>query len=79
MSQKFPTATSDEIIRVLKIIGFRFKRQSGSSHAIYYRDIDKKRTCVPIHKTKELKRKTLKAILLDAGLTVEEFIDLLKR
>lgn len=79
MSPKFPAVSSDEIIRVLKIIGFRFKRQSGSSHAIYYRDIDKKRTCVPVHKAKELKRKTLKAILLDAGLTVEEFIDLLKR
>jgi predicted RNA binding protein YcfA (HicA-like mRNA interferase family) len=54
MSPKFPAVTSDEVIEVLQKIGFRFKRQSGSSHAIYYRDSDKKRTVVPIHKGKIL-------------------------
>ena len=78
MSPKFPSVTSDEVIKVLTKIGFRFKRQSGSSHAIYYRDADKKRTNVPIHKGKILKRKTFKSILSDIGLTIEEFNEIIK-
>jgi predicted RNA binding protein YcfA (HicA-like mRNA interferase family) len=79
MSSKFPAVTSDEVINVLQKIGFRFKRQSGSSHAIYYRDSDKRRTNVPVHKGKILKRKTFKSILSDSGLTVEEFNELRKK
>jgi len=78
MSPKFPSVTSDEVIKVLTKIGFRFKRQSGSSHAIYYRDADKKRTNVPIHKGKILKRKTFKSILSDIGLTITEFNEIIK-
>lgn len=78
MSPKFPSVTSDEVIKVLTKIGFRFKRQSGSSHAIYYRDADKKRTNVPIHKGKILKRKTFKSILSDIGLTIAEFNEIIK-
>jgi predicted RNA binding protein YcfA (HicA-like mRNA interferase family) len=78
MSPKFPAVTSDEVIKVLQKIGFRFKRQSGSSHAVYYREADKRRTNVPIHKGKILKRKTFKSILSDIGLTVEEFNELKK-
>jgi len=73
MSPKFPALTSDEVIKVLKKTGFRFKRQSGSSHAIYYRDFDKRRTNVPVHSGKIIKRKTFKSILSSAGLTIEEF------
>lgn len=79
MSPKFPAVTSDEVIRVLKKIGFRFKRQSSSSHAIYYRESDRKRTNVPVHSGKILKRKTFKSILSDAGLTTEEFHKLRKK
>ncbi len=53
MSRKFPAVTSDEVIKVLRKAGFRFKRQSGSSHAIYYRDADKRRTNVPVHSGKQ--------------------------
>jgi predicted RNA binding protein YcfA (HicA-like mRNA interferase family) len=73
MTPKFPAVTSDEVIKVLQKIGYRFKRQSGSSHAMYYRDADKKRTVVPIHKGKILKRRTFKSILSDISLSVEEF------
>ena len=76
MSPKFPAATSDEILTVLKKIGFKFKRQSGSSHAIYYRERDSRRTVVPIHAGKIVKCKTFKSILADSGLTIEEFIEL---
>lgn len=79
MSPKFPAVTSDEVVSVLTKIGFRFKRQSGTSHAIYFRDRDGKRTTVPIHSAKIIKRKTLKSILADVGLTTAEFIELRKK
>lgn len=78
MSYRFPAVTSKEIVRVLTKIGFRFLRQSGSSHAIYKRDSDKKRTSVPIHSGAIVKRKTLKSILQSTGLTVDEFEKLSK-
>ena len=77
MSIRFPVVTSKEIIKVLEMIGFVFVRQSGSSHAIYKRPADNRRTVIPMHAATTLKRRTLKAILTDAGLSVEEFRKLL--
>ncbi len=79
MSPRFPAVTSDQVVLVLAKVGFRFKRQAGTSHAIYFRDHDRKRTTVPIHPGKIIKRKTLKSILADAGLTTSEFIELRKK
>ncbi len=73
MSPRFPAVTSDEVITILHKLGFRLKRQSGSSHAIYFRDRDRRRTNVPIHSGKIIKRKTFKSILSDIGLTIDEF------
>lgn len=76
MSNRFPAVTAKQVVKVLRKIDFELKRQSGS-HAIYQRPRDKRRTVVPIHSTKALKRKTLKAILDDARLTMDEFTKLL--
>jgi predicted RNA binding protein YcfA (HicA-like mRNA interferase family) len=48
-------------------------RQKGS-HALFYRDADKRRVVVPMHGTKDLKPGTLRDIIHDLGLTVDEFI-----
>lgn len=77
MSPHFPAVTSKQIIRVLEKIDFVFVRQTGSSHAIYKRLLDNKRTVVPIHSGVALKRRTLKAILEDAGLNIESLRELL--
>lgn len=79
MTPHFPAVTSDEIIRVLKKIGFEFNRQSGTSHAIYKRTSDRKRVNVPVHSGKTLKRRTLKSILDGAGLTISEFEELRRK
>ncbi|MBI5888864.1 MAG: type II toxin-antitoxin system HicA family toxin [Deltaproteobacteria bacterium] len=79
MSKKFPAVAAGELIKVLNKIGFVLKRQSGTSHAIYYRAHDGKRTTVPVHSKTVIKRKTLKSILADAGLTIDEFIELKKK
>ncbi|MBI5299195.1 MAG: type II toxin-antitoxin system HicA family toxin [Deltaproteobacteria bacterium] len=77
MSTRFPVVTSKEIVRVLEKMGFVFVRQTGSSHAIYKHPSKNKRTVVPIHSGVSLKRRTLKAILRDAELDIEDLRKLL--
>jgi len=75
VTPKLPTATAKNLVRVAERLGFLFRRQSGS-HAIYVRERDQARVVIPIHKG-ELKRKTLRAIIQDLKITVEEFISML--
>lgn len=77
MTSIFPAVNAKQIIKVLETVGFVFVRQSGSSHAIYKRTVDHRRTVVPIHGKTILKRKTLKSILKDADLTLEQLKELL--
>lgn len=76
MSPKLPVITSREVIQVAKKIGFILDRQSGS-HAIFIHSEKKLRIVVPIHKGKDIKPKTLKGIIDDMELSVDEFIELL--
>jgi len=71
---KLPKISGDECIKALNKIGFYFKRQKGS-HIILRRDEPFTQLVVPNHN--ELDRGTLRAIIREAGLTVEEFIKLL--
>lgn len=75
MTPKQPAATARDLVRVAERLGFIFRRQSGS-HAIYVRPSDQARVVVPMHKG-ELKRKTLRAIIQDLKISVEEFTKLL--
>lgn len=75
MTPKLPAASAKELVRVAERLGFVFRRQSGS-HAIYVRASDQARVVIPIHKG-ELKRKTLRGIIQDLKISVEEFANLL--
>jgi len=77
MTSVFPDVNSKQIVKVVEQLGFEFIRQSGSSHAIYRRTSDNKRTTIPIHGRKSLKRKTIKSICKDIGITLEKMKDLL--
>lgn len=63
------------MIAVLEKLGFSFARQAGS-HAIYKNTIGL-RTTIPIHGGKILHPKTVKTILRDTNISVDEFINLL--
>ncbi len=76
MSSQLPRVTAAQAIRVLEKLGFELARQSGS-HKIY-KNAAGKRATVPFHAGKILHPKVLKSILADAGLTTEDFIQLLK-
>jgi predicted RNA binding protein YcfA (HicA-like mRNA interferase family) len=71
---KLPVISGQECVNVLSKIGFEVVRQRGS-HMILRRDEPFGRVSVPNHK--EIPRGTLRTIIRDAGLTVEEFVGLL--
>jgi len=77
MSTRFPDVNSKQIVKVVEKLGFRFIRQSGTSHAIYFRETDRRRTTIPIHGKKSIKRKTIKSICRDIEITLNELRDLL--
>jgi len=74
VTPKLPTATAKDLVRVAERLGFVFRRQRGS-HAIYVRQSDQARVVIPMHRG-ELKRKTLRAIIHDLKISVEEFENL---
>jgi predicted RNA binding protein YcfA (HicA-like mRNA interferase family) len=75
VTTRLPRVTAVEVIRVLEKRGFTLSRQSGS-HKIYV-DEAGIRVTVPFHAGKILHPKLLRSILNDAGLAVEEFVQLL--
>jgi predicted RNA binding protein YcfA (HicA-like mRNA interferase family) len=75
---KLPVVKASECIRALQRAGFVIDRQKGS-HVTLIRDeenVPYARTTVPNH-NKPLKPGTLRQIIKDAGLTVDDFVDLL--
>jgi predicted RNA binding protein YcfA (HicA-like mRNA interferase family) len=74
---KLPTDMSGRDVRAaLERAGFTFRRQAGS-HMVLGRDAPHARVVVPDHR--QIRAGTLRHIVADAGLTVEQFLELLGR
>ncbi len=71
---KLPVISGHKCVKVLEKKGFRSKRQIGS-HIVLRRDDPFAQLVVPDHK--ELDRGTLRAIIRQAGMSVDEFLELL--
>ena len=69
-----PQISGRDYVKVLSKVGFYLKRQQGS-HLILRRDEPFTQLVVPDHKI--LDRGTLRAIIRQAGLNVDEFLGLL--
>ena len=72
---KLPVISGRKCVRALERAGFYLKRQTGS-HLVLRRDEPFAQVVVPDHKV--LDRGTLRAIVRQAGLSVDEFVSLLK-
>ena len=71
---KLPRVSGQECVKALGKAGFYFKRQHGS-HIILRRDDPFAQLVVPDHN--EIDRGTLRAIIRQAGLSVDELVKLL--
>lgn len=78
MGERQPRVTVDEIIRVLKSLGFEKVDQSGS-HQKWKHPLTGKQTIVAYHSGEIIRPKTFKKILEGAGLTVNDFITIRKK
>ena len=71
---KLPIISGRKCIKALNKLGFYFKRQEGS-HIILRKDEPFTQVVIPYHKV--LDRGTLRAIIRQVGLSIDEFLRLL--
>jgi predicted RNA binding protein YcfA (HicA-like mRNA interferase family) len=77
MSRRLPALKPREVIRALEKAGFVVVRIKGSHHFMVHGDDRTRMTNVPAHASQDMPRGTLRDIIKQAGLTVDEFLDLL--
>ena len=77
MNSGLPTVSGRRVIRALQRAGFVVDRIAGSHHLLVHHGNPSRLVTVPVHGTHDLKPGTLRSIIRQAGLTVEEFRDLL--
>ncbi|HRK95262.1 MAG TPA: type II toxin-antitoxin system HicA family toxin [Rhodospirillales bacterium] len=71
-----PVVRPEAVIRALERAGFIVERVKGSHHALKHPDKPHLHVTVPFHK-RDMPRGTLRAIIKQAGLTTDEFVELL--
>jgi predicted RNA binding protein YcfA (HicA-like mRNA interferase family) len=77
MSPRLPALKATEVIRALERGGFTVVRSAGSHHRLVHDDDPSRATTVPVHKGRDLPRPFIRAILKQAKLTPEQFLELL--
>jgi predicted RNA binding protein YcfA (HicA-like mRNA interferase family) len=75
MTQRLPALRPQQVVRALERAGWQVHRQRGSHVSMRKEGVPFLIT-VPLHR-RDLPRGTLRDIIKDAGLTVEEFLELL--
>lgn len=77
MSGRLPTVSGRDVVKALGRAGFRAVRQRGSHVRLERVELGGEtiKLTVPMHET--LKKGTLRQILTDAGMSVEDFLKLL--
>ncbi len=76
MSGKLPQLQARQIIRALRKDGWELERTRGSHHHFYH-DTKPGMVTVPVHKSKDIGLGIMRSILRQAGLTEDEFRELL--
>ncbi len=72
---RLPALTPRNVLRALERAGFYIHHQSGSHVRLFHQTRSDLRVTIPMH-NKDLPIKTLRSIIRQAGLSVEEFIEL---
>jgi len=74
---ELPVVNGKRVIQALTRAGFLVDRIVGSHHVLVYPGDPTRTLTVPVHAGRDLKPGTVRSIIRQAGLTVEEFTDLL--
>ncbi|PJC32421.1 hypothetical protein CO051_03300 [Candidatus Roizmanbacteria bacterium CG_4_9_14_0_2_um_filter_39_13] len=75
--KNLPALRARKVIKALKKAGFIEDRQRGS-HLILIHPTRKRRTVIPVHAGKTIKKPLLQSIIEnDADMTIEEFLKLI--
>jgi predicted RNA binding protein YcfA (HicA-like mRNA interferase family) len=74
---KLPDTSGQNVVKALQRAGFEVVRIKGSHYRLVHKIDTKRATTVPVHGGRSLPKGTLRDIIDQAGLTVEEFVDLL--
>jgi predicted RNA binding protein YcfA (HicA-like mRNA interferase family) len=70
---RLPALTYRDVVAQLRAHGFQFARQAKGSHEVWHNPVTNRVTTVPCHPG-DIPRGTLRAIIAQTGLTVEEFL-----
>lgn len=76
-ARRLPSVRARDVVRALQKAGFTIVRTTGSHYRLVHNTDPTRQTTVPMHKGKDIPRGTLRAIIDQAGFTVDEFIDLI--
>ena len=74
---RLPVANGATVVRALKRAGFVVDRIVGSHHILVYPNDPTRTVTVPVHAARDLKPGTLRAVIRQAGFSLEEFKNLL--
>jgi predicted RNA binding protein YcfA (HicA-like mRNA interferase family) len=74
---RLPVVNGKRVIQALTKAGFTLNRIAGSHHVMTYPGDQKRTVTVPVHGARDLKPGTLRSIIRQAGLAVDDFIELL--
>ncbi|HEX9334479.1 MAG TPA: type II toxin-antitoxin system HicA family toxin [Pseudonocardiaceae bacterium] len=66
-----PAIRGERVVKALERVGFKIARISGSHHIM--RHPDGRGTTVPVHSGRDIAKGTLRGILDDIGLSMDEF------
>ena len=77
MSRRLPVLKPREAVNALEKAGWYIHRQKGS-HLVMHKTGSRNIAVIPMH-TQDLPKAALRGILNDAELSIEEFIELLRR
>ena len=69
---RIPVLKPDEVMRILRKLGFELIRQKGSH--CQFKHLDGRQTTVPNHRGRDLSPFLLRQIAKDIGMTSEDFV-----
>ena len=72
---KLPVVSGKQLCKILRKMGYRTDHRTGSHVILRHENPPHRRLTVPAHK--EIAKGTLRAVIRQAGLTVDEFRELL--